>query len=85
MRTLVEINNDYKNELFLSLHNNRIHLFEADIIQRMENLVLFLKLVNNLNSVLVFHCYLCFCLLIQIDLYNKYSFVTHMALLLENH
>ena len=47
MRTLVEINNDYKNELFLSLNNNRLQLFEADIIQRMENLVLFLKLVNN--------------------------------------
>ena len=53
MRTLVEINNDYKNELFLSLNNNRLQLFEADIIQRMENLVLFLKLVNNLNSKMI--------------------------------
>ena len=85
MRTLVEINTDYKNELFLSLNNNQLSSFEADLIRRMENIVLFLKLINNLNSVLVFHCYLCFCLLIQIDLYNKYSFVVRMALLLENH
>ena len=82
MRTLVEINTDYKNELFLSLNNNQLSSFEADLIRRMENIVLFLKLINNLNSVLVFHCYLCFCLLIQIDLYNKYSFVIRMVPLL---
>lgn len=88
---IIKLNNTYKSELLLSLKNDRMRIFYKDYILYMNDIILFLKFINTpylIEYLFIYHLiYLQFyylkVLYLQQDLYNKYSTVTRMVLLLK--
>ena len=77
---IVEINNIYKTELIKSVQNGKINAFKEIYIDQMNQLITLLQLIN--TDFILCYLFLCQFLCLQIDLYNKYSFVIRMAPLL---
>ena len=88
---IIELNNTYKSELLLSLKNDKMRIFYKDYALYMNDIILFLKFINTpylIEYLFIYHLiYLQFYYLkvlhLQQDLYNKYSFVSRMVLLLK--
>ena len=77
---IVEINNIYKTELIKSVQNGKINRFKEIYMDQMIELITLLQLIN--TDFILCYLFLCQFLYLQIDLYNKYSFVIRMAPLL---
>ena len=77
---IVEINNIYKTELIKSVQNGKINAFKEIYINQMNELITLLQLIN--TDFILCYFFLCQFVYLQIDLYNKYSFVIRMAPLL---
>jgi len=80
---IVEINNVYKTELIKSVQNGKINYFKEIYFDQMNELIATLQLIN--TDFILCYLFLCQFLCLQIDLYNKYSFVIRTALLLGFH
>lgn len=80
---IVEINNVYKTELIKSVQNGKINYFKEIYFDQMNKLIVTLQLIN--TDFILCYFFLCQFLCLQIDLYNKYSFVIRMALLIGFH
>lgn len=80
---IVEINNIYKTELIKSVQSGKINDFKNIYFAQMNELITILQLIN--TDFILCYLFLCQFLCLQIDLYNKYSFVIRMAPLLGFH
>ena len=78
---IVEINNIYKTELIKSVHTGKINDFKELYFTQMNELIILLQLIN--TDFILCYLFLCQFLCLQIDLYNKYSFVIRMVPLLK--
>lgn len=77
---IVEINNIYKSELIKSVQTGKINNFKEIYLAQMNELITLIQLIN--TDFILCYLFLCQFLYLQINLYNKYSFVIRMALLL---
>lgn len=77
---IVEINNRYKSELIKAVQTGKINEFKEIYMIQMNELITLLQLIN--TDFILCYLFLCQFLCLQIDLYNKYSFVIRMVPLL---
>jgi len=77
---ILDINNKYKSELIKSIHTGKINDFRDIYFDQMHELITLLELINSdfIPCYLLLFQLMC----LQIDLYNRYSFLIRMALLL---
>jgi len=78
---IVTVNNIYKTELISAVVSNKLAKYEEIYIQKLNELIMFLRLINNdfiLCYVVMYHL-----LRLQIDLYEKYWILIRMAPLLK--
>ena len=80
---IVEINNKYKSELIKAVQTSKINDFKKMYFDQMNELITLLQLIN--TDFILCYLFLYQFLCLQIDLYNKYSFVIRMAPLLGFH
>ena len=78
---IVEINNKYKTELIKSVQTGKINNFKDIYLAQMNELITLIQLIN--TDFILCYLFLCQFLCLQIDLYNKYSFVIRMVPLLK--
>jgi len=78
---IVEINNIYKSELIKAVQSGKINDFKEIYMTQMNELIILLQLIN--TDFILCYLFLCQFLCLQIDLYNKYSFVIRMVPLLK--
>ena len=78
---IVELNNQYKKELISAVETGKLRDFTDLYYDKMNELIMLLHFIN--NDFILCYLFLCQFLCLQIDLYNKYSFVIHMVPLLK--
>ena len=78
---IVDINNEYKTELILAVQSGKLQKFTKIYFEKMKELIFLLQIINgNFIIYYLFLCqFLCQFLCLQIDLYNKYSFLIRMV------
>lgn len=80
---IVEINEKYNSELIKSVQTGKINDFKELYFDQMNELITILQLIN--TDFILCYLFLYQFLYLQIDLYNRYSFVIRMVPLLKFH
>lgn len=80
---IIDINNIYKHELTTAVLTNKITFYKTLYMDKLSELILLLKLIN--NDLMMCYLFLCNFLYLQINLYEKYWLLIRMAPLLKFH